>query len=499
MIKIKKSIIFIHLLILLLLIIPSSISGYLNIKNISHDFKIMENTFTETFDGNTLYVGGTGPNNYSKIQNAIDNASDGDTIYVFNGIYNESISIDKSITLKGEDQDKTIITSGIQSIEIDNIIVNSFTVKDTIEVHGGSNITISENTILDDNNDRIAYGIVMYSGTNNIITGNTIINFRGDENAIGIYIAILSNSVITGNTFRDIQDGSRITIAILGSELSYCDIKENLITEIHSPYFYGFMLSGSNITVNDNTIRNIYCNGSHSLFLYGSNIMAARNTITDIDTTAGFVIGLEGSSYSILEDNTIKNISGYMCGIDLFESSNNTIKGNSIEGTTLGIWLIDSHYTTIDNNNIRDCKLILAFPQTGIGIFLTESTYNLIIHNIFKNNHKDAFFDFEHICNEDEPFEDYKKNRDIPDSFDRNKKDLSNIWENNYWNRPRIRRVKITGTLMVTNHDYTDYYIKTLENYDNNPQLIRTINNPILRSLENHPRTFSILRLLLGL
>ena len=47
---------------------------------------------TGTFDGNTLYVGGTGPGNYSKIQEAIDNASDGDTIIVYSGTYVEQLS-----------------------------------------------------------------------------------------------------------------------------------------------------------------------------------------------------------------------------------------------------------------------------------------------------------------------------------------------------------------------------------------------------------------------
>ena len=41
----------------------------------------------------TLYVGGTGAGNYTKIQDAIDNASAGDTIRVFNGVYNENIFI----------------------------------------------------------------------------------------------------------------------------------------------------------------------------------------------------------------------------------------------------------------------------------------------------------------------------------------------------------------------------------------------------------------------
>jgi len=46
--------------------------------------------------GNTLYVGGSGPNNYTRIQDAIDDANDGDTIFVYNGTYYEHhIIIDK--------------------------------------------------------------------------------------------------------------------------------------------------------------------------------------------------------------------------------------------------------------------------------------------------------------------------------------------------------------------------------------------------------------------
>jgi len=48
-------------------------------------------------DSKTLYVGGSGPDNYTKIQDAIDNVSEGYTIYVFSGIYNEHILIDKEI------------------------------------------------------------------------------------------------------------------------------------------------------------------------------------------------------------------------------------------------------------------------------------------------------------------------------------------------------------------------------------------------------------------
>ena len=50
------------------------------------------------YDGNTLYVGGSGPENYSRIQDAVDNASMGDTIFVYgrSSPYYENIIITKN-------------------------------------------------------------------------------------------------------------------------------------------------------------------------------------------------------------------------------------------------------------------------------------------------------------------------------------------------------------------------------------------------------------------
>ena len=62
-----------------------------------------------TIRGNTLYVGGSGPDNYTTIQGAINDANDGDTVFVYNGTYYENIVVDKSINLVGEDNEKTTI------------------------------------------------------------------------------------------------------------------------------------------------------------------------------------------------------------------------------------------------------------------------------------------------------------------------------------------------------------------------------------------------------
>ncbi|MCD6142250.1 hypothetical protein J7J55_05990, partial [Candidatus Bipolaricaulota bacterium] len=85
--------------------------------------------------GNTLYVGGSGPNNYTKIQDAVDNASDGDTVYVFNGTYYENVFIGRSINLIGENKDTTIIDGGgsgdVVHITVDWIDICGLTVQNS--------------------------------------------------------------------------------------------------------------------------------------------------------------------------------------------------------------------------------------------------------------------------------------------------------------------------------------------------------------------------------
>jgi len=77
-----------------------------------HTMSKEEENFIETGDGKVLYVGGSGPGNYSTIQEALNHAEDGDTIFVYSGYYKTKgymIFIFKSIRLLGEDRHTTII------------------------------------------------------------------------------------------------------------------------------------------------------------------------------------------------------------------------------------------------------------------------------------------------------------------------------------------------------------------------------------------------------
>jgi len=92
---------------------------------------------TASFDGNTLYVGGDGPGNYSTIQDAIDNANNGDTVYVYNGTYYEIVVLDKSLNLFGEDKNNTVINSK-HTGDVISITVGSTTISGFHILNGGN-------------------------------------------------------------------------------------------------------------------------------------------------------------------------------------------------------------------------------------------------------------------------------------------------------------------------------------------------------------------------
>ncbi|KYK21293.1 hypothetical protein AYK24_09400 [Thermoplasmatales archaeon SG8-52-4] len=129
----------------------------------SSGIKVNSKIINQSGRSDTLFVGGNGSGNYTKIQDAIDNASDGDTVYVFNGTYNESINITvKSIKLFGEDKNITII-NGIEKypvimIDIDNVHICGFTIQ-----HSGGK----------------GFGIFSYSNNNNFYNNIIINNYAG--------------------------------------------------------------------------------------------------------------------------------------------------------------------------------------------------------------------------------------------------------------------------------------------------------------------------------
>jgi parallel beta-helix repeat protein len=131
---------------------------------------------------NTLYVGGNGPGNYTSIQDAIDNASDGDTIFVYNGVYSRII-VNKKLTIIGEDKENSKIYAYKNKIKADGVTLSGFTLyksdgyADPILLIKADNITISDCILYPEQKITQFYGIKIRYSNNVSIFNCEIKNF----------------------------------------------------------------------------------------------------------------------------------------------------------------------------------------------------------------------------------------------------------------------------------------------------------------------------------
>jgi len=517
---------------------------------------------SQTTRSNWLYVGGNGPGNYSKIQDAIDNASDGDTVFVFNGTYYGYVILNKSINLIGEDKNTTIIIGFFAytiSIVYDRVNMSGFTIQNGGRLGEGIRIDSSYNSffnnIIDIPNDRIRI-----SGSRNIIYDNTIKNtymyLSGDSNIIsgniitnnyyGLYLIDSSDNIIYNNSFFnsglfisfDIFRNNILTNnSVNGKPLVYVYDESNLVLdadvgqiilvnctnitvknqEIFNTFvgiqiwesnaciisdnivagnYYGIWLHGCNNTINASSIANNYC----GISLLGDNNTISANTITNnsdngiylyysdynniinnffsnnycsiqldygndfnniinntITNNSNAIVAFSGNSNTNISDNTIKNNKE---GITLVFGSYNNITQNIIANNDAnGINICDSDYNSIINNNITDNDngiYALRFDYNTIkgnnitwnnwfGINLNCSYGNIISGNNFLKNRQGI------------KLVSSNKNTILKNNFLKNKRHIffensSNIWNNNYWGRPRILPKLIFGIINIQNN-----------------------------------------------
>jgi parallel beta-helix repeat protein len=234
----------------------------------------------------TWTVDDDGPADFTSIQDAVNAASTGDTVYVKNGTYYENVDVNKSISLTGESKENTIVdgggTAAVIYIEEDNVLVTGFTVRNSgwgYYYYESSGITIDRASfcnISDNIATNIRYGISSWLGQNNSISRNTIpnadqgISFNGpyynkiisnsiSNTVVGIGLWVNSYySIVVNNTISNSSDAG-----IHLDNTPYALITDNILTD----NYYGIYLYQSHI----NTIyHNSFINNTQQVFLSNS-------------------------------------------------------------------------------------------------------------------------------------------------------------------------------------------------------------------------------------
>jgi len=277
--------------------------------------------------GTWLYVGGSGPGNYSRIQDAIDNASDGDTVFVFSGIYYERIVIRKAISFLGESRNTTIIDAVTQdqgyliSLASGNIRISGFTLRFNGDYGPPSFIIVN---------------LIPYDACNIVISDNILQTNMSN----GIYLVYGHN----------------------------CRIINNIITTDETGYGWGGieLLAIDNSTIANNSIMSnlIGCKLSNSRFNIISN--------NDFYDTVSKAISLQGySNNNLIHANKIDNpktlymFLNRLTGIYSSHNNHNIITGNSITHCMFGIYLEESQDTTISQNTFLKNLVHARFHNTG--------------------------------------------------------------------------------------------------------------------------------------
>ena len=166
-------------------------------------------------NGHWLYVGGSGPGNYTSIQDAIDNASDGDFIFIYNGIYEPqtNIHVYKELTIIGESKEGVVVEhetgSEELSIRAKNVTVSSITFRNFRVTNENmfNHTVLTNNIFIIDNDEKFWNPWVIYiAGEYNEISDNTMLfmdTYTGGKNPTeGIcfqcYQSRFINNTITG-------------------------------------------------------------------------------------------------------------------------------------------------------------------------------------------------------------------------------------------------------------------------------------------------------------
>jgi parallel beta-helix repeat protein len=319
-----------------------------------------------------IVVDDDGDGNYTTIQAAIDNATDGDTIIVFSGVYHESLVVNKQLILTGAEEEN----QGVPEINGEG---HPYAV--IIEANGCLFQGFTVNT--SDLNPLLA-GIKITS------EGNTIRNNTLKYHCNGIYCLQSKNMTIRDNTFRN------------NSCAVFLNQSQNILVDnndINSTYTYenftgstcsGIVINGSQGVIVSNNVIFVNFLGDGIVLIQSSHNTVTNNVVSSYYASNFSIFNLTVGNYGIIvecfsNDNEFSDniITKYFAPMQIWESNGNKVIHNTfLESPMLSLYLYFSDDTQVMNNNFnntaRCVNRLMEEIASGFGVNNTSYRYRIV-------------------------------------------------------------------------------------------------------------------------
>ncbi|UCG69156.1 MAG: right-handed parallel beta-helix repeat-containing protein, partial [Thermoplasmata archaeon] len=307
--------------------------------------------------GTTLYVNTTGSGGaYTKIQDAINDSKDGDTIYVYIGTYYENVVINKRVTLIGENRDNTIIDGSdaghgfhfvVDEAQVMNFVIDHCKGSDNkaIFIEGSHN-----NYVRNVNIKNSWFGIYLRDTSGNQIQDCYL--FRTWSTSLMMYNT--SYTVIRGVTTSssDFGDGIRLY-------MSNHNLVENCDSQYHTTGITMATDSSNNTILYNYVYENdfgidVYWGSSDNVILYN---FAERNEYNSISDGDGISTGSD-STGNIIHHNNFK-FNYFSTDKQGYDDNGNNLWDDGLEGN----WWNDWTSPDGDSNGIVDIPYPLGSAE----------------------------------------------------------------------------------------------------------------------------------------
>jgi parallel beta-helix repeat protein len=335
---------------------------------------------------------------HQDIQSAIDEAVDGDTIYVYDGTYDENVNVNKSVTIIGNGTITTIVDGG-GSGDVFNVTAVNVTIMGLNVTNGDTGINFTGSGS-GKSNGRVESCDIMGNNQTGLFIGNistfvalsNYIAYNGDGVFIdnSNWVEIIQNWIYQNNASGGLyNDGIRLKQTAHNNS-----IEGNVIfwQSYGIDYYIG--------TFWNNTVRNNLVYGHQWQSIYMENLNGGSIFSNELwDNQDG--IYLDNCNYTDIYMNDIHNNTGL--GIETYNCRALMIRNNSLYYNDVGVQVWGDSYTNVTYNEV--------FNNTGYGVALDFCTSVWVHHNNFY----------------------YNNGSNSPQGYDSGSNNWDNGTEGNYW------------------------------------------------------------------